>query len=442
MSKMSIYFPEVKKTISFEGAESSNPLAYRFYDANKKIGSKTMAEHLRFAVAYWHTMKSNGADIFGSGTFNRKWNEGKNSLEIAEKTMAANFEFCTKLGVPFWCFHDRDIAPEGENFSQSCKNLEKIVGIAKNLQKQTGLKLLWGTANLFSHPRYAHGAATNPDVNVVAYAGAQVRRAMEATLELGGQNYVFWGGREGYDTLLNTNYQHEQEQLARFFQMAVAYKKKIGFKGQFLIEPKPKEPTKHQYDFDSATVIAFLKTWGLEKDFKLNIENNHATLAGHTFEHELTVASSAGMLGSVDANTGDLLIGWDTDQFPSNIYSAVFAMMVILKQGGLGSGGLNFDAKVRRGSIDTIDLFYAHIGAIDVFAKALLIADKIINEGKLDKIVEARYQSFNTALGKDIIKGKASLKDCEEWVLKNGEPTPVSGRQELLENIINQYIFK
>ena len=435
------YFPEVKTTIKYEGPKSTNPLAFRYYDASRKVGGKTMAEHLRFAIAYWHTMKGGGADIFGSGTYNRPWNTGKSAIEIAENTMRANFEFCTKLGAPFWCFHDRDIAPEGATFAESCKNLDKIVALAKKLQKDTGLKLLWGTANLFSNPRFAHGAGTNPDAHVVAYAAAQVRHALDATQELGGQNYVFWGGREGYDTLLNTDYAHEQEQFAKFLQMAVDYKKKIGFKGPFLVEPKPKEPTKHQYDFDAATVIGFLNAHGLEKHFKLNIEANHATLAGHTFEHELTVASTAGMLGSIDANTGDLLIGWDTDQFPTNIYSATFAMLVVLKQGGIGAGGLNFDAKPRRGSVDAVDLFYAHIGSMDAFAKGLLIADKIATSGRIDKIVADRYSSFKTGIGREIMSGKASLESCEKFVLKAGEPPLKSGRQELLENMINDYVF-
>jgi xylose isomerase len=354
--------------------------------------------------------------------------------------MDAAFEFISKLGAPYYCFHDRDIAPEGKNFKESCNNLEKIVAKAKKLQKDTGIKLLWGTANLFSHPRYAHGAATNPDADVFAYACAQAKHAMDATLELGGENYVFWGGREGYDTLLNTDYGHEQEQFARFLQMAVDYKKKIGFTGTLLIEPKPKEPAKHQYDCDAATVLGFLRKHGLSDEFKLNIEANHATLAGHTFEHELTVASDAGKLGSIDANTGDPMLGWDTDQFPTNLYSAIYAMLVVLKQGGIGSGGLNFDAKPRRGSSDLTDLFYGHIGAMDTFARALLIAEKIMRDGIFDSFVKERYAGFAQGFGKDIIGGRSSFDKLEKIVLKNGDPSQKSGRQEMLENIINQYI--
>lgn len=436
---MKEYFKDIKK-IEFEGTDSKNQLAFKYYDEKRKVGEKTMREHLRFAIAYWHTFKGTGADIFGAGTFQRPWLASNNPLKAAEDTMDAAFEFISKLGAPYYCFHDRDIAPEGRDFNESCGNLDKITDKAKKLQKDTGIKLLWGTANLFSHPRYAHGAATNPDANVFAYACAQVKHAMDATLELGGENYVFWGGREGYDTLLNTDYGHEQEQFARFLQMAVDYKKKIGFTGMLLIEPKPKEPTKHQYDCDAATVLGFLQKHGLSDEFKLNIEANHATLAGHTFEHELTVASNAGKLGSIDANTGDPMLGWDTDQFPTNLYSAIYAMLVVLKQDGIGSGGLNFDAKPRRVSSDLIDLFYGHIGAMDTFARALLIAEKIIKDGVLDSFVKERYSSFSEGFGKDIIKGKSSLEQLEKIVLKNGEPAPKSGRQEMLENIINQYI--
>ncbi len=437
---MKAYFPEVKQVVKYEGPKSSDPLAFKFYDADKKIGGKTMREHLRFAVACWHTFKGTGADIFGAGTFRRPWLVCSNPMKAAEDTLDAAFEFTAKLGAPYYCFHDRDIAPEGKDFAESCKNLDKIVTKAAGLQKSTGVKLLWGTANLFSHPRYAHGAGTNPDAHVFAYACAQVKHAMDATQELGGENYVFWGGREGYETLLNTDYSHEQEQFARFLSMAVDYKQKTGFKGTFLIEPKPHEPTKHQYDFDSATVLGFLQKHGLLEHFKLNIEANHATLAGHTFEHELTVAAAAGKLGSIDANTGDPQLGWDTDQFPSNIYSAVYAMLVVLKQGGIGSGGLNFDAKPRRGSTDTVDLFYGHIGAMDTFARALLIADRIIKDGVIDGFIKNRYTSFGKGYGADIIKGKSSFDKLEKIILDKGEPELKSGRQEMLENIINQYI--
>ncbi|HEX2970872.1 MAG TPA: xylose isomerase, partial [Tepidisphaeraceae bacterium] len=408
---MNEFFPEIPARIPFEGNKSKNPLAFHYYDAKRVIGGKTMEQHLRFAVAFWHTFKGAGSDMFGWGTYNRPWNQGSSPMEIAEKTLRASFEFVSKLGTPYYCFHDRDIAPEGKDFGESCKNLQKIVGLAKKLQKDTGIKLLWGTANLFSNPRFAHGAGTNPDAHVFAYAAAQIKNALDATKELGGENYVFWGGREGYETLLNTDYKHEQEQFARFLHLAVDYKKKIGFEGPFLIEPKPKEPTKHQYDFDSATVLGFLRQYGLMDHFKLNIEANHATLAGHTFEHELTVASAAGRLGSIDANTGDMLLGWDTDQFPTNLYSAIYAMMVVLKQGGIGSGGLNFDAKVRRGSTDLVDLFYAHIGAMDTFARGLIIADKIIADKAVDNFIAQRYASYNSGIGKSIMGGKTSFEE-------------------------------
>jgi len=356
--------------------------------------------------------------------------------------LRANFEFCQKLGVPYYCFHDRDIAPEGATFSESVKNLETIVAQAKRLQAETGIKLLWGTANLFSNPRYTHGAGTNPDVHVFAYAAVQLKHALEATHELGGENYVFWGGREGYETLLNTDYKREQEHFARFLQLAVDHKKKIGYEGQFLIEPKPKEPTKHQYDFDTATVLGFLRAHGLYDHFKINIEANHATLAGHTFEHELTVAAAESKLGSIDANTGDLLLGWDTDQFPSNLYSTTAAMLVVLEQeGGIGSGGFNFDAKCRRGSSDELDLFYAHIGGIDSFARGLLVADKLIEDKALSAFVEERYSSWKSPLGREILAGKADSESLEKWVLENGEPTPKSGRQEMLEIILNDYLL-
>jgi xylose isomerase len=435
------YFPEVKNKIQFEGKKSKNPLAFKFYEEDKKIMGKTMKEHLRFAVAYWHTFKGGGADIFGGPVWQRKWNKYDNEMDIAKATMDAAFEFYAKLGNPYWCFHDIDIAPLGKNFKETCSNLEKMVAYAKELQGNTGVKLLWGTTNAFSHPRFTHGAGSNPDSHAVAYAAAQVKNALDATKELGGQNYVFWGGREGYETLLNTNYKQEQEQLARFFHMAVDYKKKIGFEGPFLIEPKPKEPAKHQYDFDAATVLNFLKTYNLMDYFKLNIESNHATLAGHTFEHELTVASTEGKLGSLDANTGDPNLGWDTDQFPTSFYSAAYACMIILKQGGLGAGGVNFDAKLRRGSCDETDLFYAHIGGMDTYAKGLEIAAKIIEDKILDDFISERYSSFNTGIGLDIMNGKSSLEECEKYVLEHREPVLKSGRQEYLENIINDYVI-
>ena len=436
------FFPNVEKPISYEGNKSKNPLAFKYYNKDQKVGNKTMGEHLRYSVAYWHTFIGDGRDMFGTPSFNRDWHKEISPLDKAKQTLEAAFEFFTKLGVDYYCFHDRDISPEGENFKESVKNLETIVEMAKDYQKQTGVKLLWGTANLFSNPIFTQGAGTNPDANIMALAGAQVKNAIDATYELGGENYVFWGGREGYETLLNTDLKKEQEQMARFLHMAVDYKKKIGFKGQFLIEPKPCEPTKHQYDTDAATTLYFLKEFDLIDDFKLNLEANHATLAGHSFEHELSVASAAGKLGSVDANRGDVLLGWDTDQFPSDIYSATLAMMVILNQNGLGSGGLNFDAKVRRSSIDPDDLFYAHIGGMDSFAKGLLIAQKIIDEKALSSFIDERYSSFNSGIGQQIMSGKAGLEDLEKFVLNSDKPKLKSARQEMLENILNSYILE
>ena len=435
---MNTYFPEVEK-IEYEGRESSNPLSFKWYDKTRLVAGASMAEHLRFAVAYWHTMKNQGGDPFGEGTMVRSWNRFSEPLDRARATCDAAFEFISKLGVDYYCFHDRDLAPEGDSFAESCGNLEAMVAHAKMLQESTGIKLLWGTANLFSHPRYMHGAGTNPDYHVFAYAGAQVKHALEATRELGGENYVFWGGREGYETLLNTRMKQEQEQMAAFFRMCVAYAEKIGFTGQFLIEPKPKEPTKHQYDFDSATILNFLRTHGLIEHFKLNIEANHATLAGHTFEHELAVAASAGKLGSMDINRGDLLLGWDTDQFPTDLYSTVYAMLEVRAAGGLGSGGMNFDAKVRRGSFEPVDLFHAHIGGMDAFARGLLVATAIIEDGFLEDFKKLRYGSWEGA-GAAALAGTSSLDDCERFVREQGEPEVVSGRQEYLENLINSFI--
>jgi xylose isomerase len=438
---MSNYFPAVQKQIQYEGKDSKNPLAFKYYNKNQKVGNKTMAEHLRFAVAWWHTFMGDGTDMFGGTSFQREWRKGSDPMDRAKKTMEAAFEFFQKLGVDYYCFHDRDIAPEGDTFAESCKNLETMVEMAKQLQKETGVKLLWGTANLFGNAIYSQGAATNPDAHVMAIAAAQVKNAIDATYELGGENYVFWGGREGYETLLNTDLKKEQEKMARFLRMAVDYKKKIGFKCQFLIEPKPCEPTKHQYDSDAVTTLYFLKEHDLIDDFKLNIEANHATLAGSTFEHELAVASAAGKLGSVDANRGDLLLGWDTDQFPTDIYSTTMAMMIILNQGGLAPGGLNFDAHVRRSSIDPTDLFYAHIGGMDTFAKGLLIAHKIIEDKVLSNFIEERYGSHKSGIGAQIMSGKVGLEEVEKWVLDQKKPVLQSARQEMLENIINSYIF-
>ena len=437
---MNKYFPDVNK-IQFEGKTSKNPLAFKYYNKEQKVGNKTMGEHLRFSVAYWHTMMGVGSDIFGAPAFKREWHKSSDPIDRAKKTMEAAFELFQKLDVDYYCFHDRDIAPEGETFAQSCKNLETIVELAKGFQKSTGVKLLWGTANLFGNPIYSQGAGTNPNANVMALAAAQIKNAIDATYELGGENYVFWGGREGYETLINTDLKREQEQMARFLHMAVDYKNQIGFKGQFLIEPKPAEPSKHQYDFDAATTLYFLKAYDLIDDFKLNIEANHATLAGHTFEHELSVASAAGKLGSVDANRGDLLLGWDTDQFPTDIYQTTLAMLVILNQNGLGTGGLNFDAKVRRSSTDPTDLFYAHIGGMDAFARGLLIANQIIEEKVLSSLIEQRYSSFNSDLGKKIISGQIGLTEIEKIVRNSDTPIVQSGRQEMIENIINSYII-
>ncbi len=435
---MADYFPEVTKII-FEGRDSKNPLAFKWYNPTQSVLGKSMEEHLRFAVAYWHTLKNQGGDPFGEGTMDRAWNGFSDPMDRARATCDAAFEFVSKLGVSYYCFHDRDLAPEGASFSESCDNLEQMVTHAADLQKQTGIKLLWGTANLFSNPRYAHGAGTNPDFHVFAYAAAQVKHAMSATRELGGENYVFWGGREGYETLLNTRLKQEQDQMAAFFSMCVDYAKEIGFTGQFLIEPKPKEPTKHQYDFDSATILNFLQTYDLIDHFKLNIEANHATLAGHTFEHELTVAAAAGKLGSMDVNRGDPLLGWDTDQFPTDLYSAVYAMLEVLSAGGLGSGGMNFDAKVRRASFEPIDLFYAHIGGMDAFARGLVIAANIIEDGFLEDFKEQRYQSWADG-GAAVLAGQSSLDTCEEYIKTHGEPVVPSGRQEYLENILNTFI--
>ena len=435
---MDSYFPEVTQ-ITYEGRESSNPLSFKWYDKDRVVAGKTMREHLRFAVAYWHTLKNQGDDPFGQGTMERDWNRSNDPLDRAKATCDAAFEFISKLGVDYYCFHDRDLAPEGSSFSESCKNLETMVDHARQLQQDTGIKLLWGTANLFSHPRYMHGAGTNPDYHVFAYAAAQVKHALDATKELGGENYVFWGGREGYETLLNTRMKQEQEQMAAFFRMCVDYAARIGFTGQFLIEPKPKEPTKHQYDFDSATILNFLRTHGLIDHFKLNIEANHATLAGHTFEHELAVAAAAGKLGSMDVNRGDLLLGWDTDQFPTELYSTVYAMLELLAAGGLGSGGMNFDAKVRRGSFETVDLFHAHIGGMDAFARGLIVADAIIEDGFLEDFKQQRYRSWDET-GDAALAGRSSLEECEEFITTHGEPVILSGRQEYLENIINNFI--
>jgi len=435
------YFLKITKQIPYEGKDSRNPFAFKYYNRDQRVGSKTMAEHLRFSVAYWHSLLGSGSDMFGGPSFERAWRRSSDPMVCARETLEAAFEFFQKLGVDYYCFHDRDIAPEGKNVSESIQNLQTIVGLAKQLQKDTGVKLLWGTANLFGSPIYSQGAGTNPNAHVMAYAAAQVKNAIDATKELGGENYVFWGGREGYETLLNTDLKKEQEHMARFLHMAVDYKRKIGFQGQFLIEPKPKEPTKHQYDTDAAATLYFLNEYDLIDHFKLNIEANHATLAGHSFEHELAVASAAGKLGSVDANRGDFLLGWDTDQFPLDVYSTSLAMIVILNQNGLGKGGLNFDAKVRRSSNDPYDLFHAHIGGMDAFAKGLLVAHEIIKDKAFSKFIEERYSSFDAGIGAKIMKRKVGFRDLERWIIKEGKPETKSGRQEMLENVLNSYLF-
>ena len=400
-----------------------------------------MRDHLRFAVVYWHTFRGTGADPFGPGTMQRPWDDGSNSVSNAQKRARVAFEFIEKLGAPFYCFHDRDVAPEGKTLRDSNKNLDAVAKVLKEEQKRTGIKLLWGTANLFSNPRFVHGASTSCNADVFAYAAAQVKKAMEVTHELGGTGYTFWGGREGYMTLLNTDLKREQEHLGRFLQMAVDYKKKIGFKGQFYIEPKPKEPTKHQYDSDAAACLNFLREFDLLPHFKLNLETNHATLAGHTMQHELEVAGAAGALGSIDANTGDELLGWDTDQFPTSIYLTTYTMLSVLKYGGFSTGGVNFDAKVRRESFEPEDLFHAHIGGMDAFARGLKIAAAIRKDGRLAAFVKNRYASWDSGIGAKIESGKASFKDLETYMLKQGDASSnVSGRQEFLENLINEFI--
>ncbi len=432
-------FPTVQK-IEFEGPESDNPFAFKHYNAKEKVLGKTMAEHLRFAVCFWHTFKGTGQDPFGPGIWIRPWNEPSDPMEAAEMTMRAAFELFTKLGVEFWCFHDRDIAPEADNLAETNRRLDKMVDLAESLQQDTGVKLLWGTTNAFSHRRFMAGASTNPSPAVFAYAASQVKKAMEISKRLGGAGYVFWGGREGYETLLNTDMKREFDHLARFLQMAVDHKKKIGFEGQLLIEPKPMEPTTHQYDFDAGNIYGFLVKNGLENDFKLNIEANHATLAGHTFHHELEFCVANGILGSVDANRGDLLLGWDTDQFPTNIYDTTLAMCTILRGGGFTTGGLNFDAKLRRQSIDLEDLFHAHIGAMDAFARGLKIAARIIEDKRIEGIVKARYAGWDTGIGAEIENGSVGFEELEAYTIEHGEPEVQSGRQELIENILNEYI--
>lgn len=432
-------FPSIK-SIPYEGPNSSNPLAFKYYNPEEVVEGKTMREHLRFSVVYWHTMRGAGSDMFGWGTAQRPWELGEGTVKQAEQRARYFFEFVEKLGAPYYAFHDRDVAPHGKTLRESNKNLDAVVKVLKREQKRTGTKLLWGTAQLFVHPRYMHGAATSCNADVFAYAGAQVKKALEVTHELGGEGYVFWGGREGYSTLWNTDMKRELEHLAKFLHMAVAYKKQIGFKGQFYIEPKPKEPTKHQYDSDAAACLNFLREYDLMDHLQLNLETNHATLAGHTMQHELEVAGAAGALGSIDANTGDLLLGWDTDQFPTDIYLTTQCLLSILKYGGLSTGGVNFDAKVRRESFEPVDLFHAHIGGMDAFARGLKIAADIRADGRLDKFLKNRYRSWDSGIGAKIERGTIGFKQLEAYTLKQGEPTNESGRQEYLENLINEFI--
>ena len=427
--------------VKYEGPLTKNPLAFRHYNPDEVVAGKTMKEHLRFSVVYWHTFRGTMSDPFGAATALRPWEDGTNSVEMAKKRVRVAFEFIEKLGAPFYAFHDRDVAPEGRNLRETNKNLDAVVKVLKEEQKRTGIKLLWGTACLFAHPRYLHGAATSCNADVFAYAGAQVKKALEVTHQLGGAGYVFWGGREGYTTLLNTDMKRELDHLAKFLHMAVDYKKQIGFEGQFYIEPKPKEPTKHQYDSDAAACLNFLRQYDLLDDFKLNVETNHATLAGHTMQHELETAIAAGALGSIDANTGDEMLGWDTDQFPTSVYLTALTMLSILKMGGFKTGGVNFDAKVRRESFEPVDLFHGHIGGMDTFARGLKIAAAIREDRRLADFVKERYSSWDKDIGYKIEKSKLGFEDLEAYILKKGDVAPnTSGRQEFLENLLNDFI--
>lgn len=426
--------------VKYEGTGSDNPLAFRWYDADKVVAGKPMKDWLRFACAYWHSFVGNGGDPFGEPTHLYPWNAKADAIERAKDKMDAAFEFITKMNIPYYCFHDVDVVDYTDNVLENERRLQAVVDYAKQKQAASGVKLLWGTANLFSNRRYMNGAATNPDFHVLSHAGAQVKAALDATIELGGENYVFWGGREGYMSLLNTDMKREKEHLARFLHTAKDYARKNGFKGTFFIEPKPCEPSKHQYDYDSETVIGFLRQYDLLNDFKLNIEVNHATLAGHTFQHELQVAADAGALGSMDANRGDYQNGWDTDQFPNNINELAETMLVVLEAGGFAGGGINFDAKRRRNSTDPADLFYAHVGGMDVFARALIVADNVLNHSDYKQIRKDRYASFDTGAGKDFEAGKLTLETLRDFAIANGEPKVASGKQEYLENLINRFI--
>lgn len=438
---MTSYFNKIEK-INYEGAYSTNPFAFKYYDANQIILGKTMAEHLRLAVCYWHTFCWNGHDMFGAGSLDRIWQKISDPLQAAKQKAEIAFEFFSKLGVPYYCFHDVDIAPEGQSVKEYQYNLQTIVDLLAQKQAETGVNLLWGTANCFTHPRYMSGASTNPNPEVFAWAATQVVNAMNATQQLGGENYVLWGGREGYETLLNTDLKRERQQMERFMQMVVEHKHKIGFKGTLLIEPKPQEPTKHQYDYDVATVYGFLKQFGLEQEIKVNIEANHATLAGHSFQHEVATAFALDIFGSIDANRGDPQSGWDTDQFPNSVEENTLILYEILKNGGFTTGGFNFDAKIRRQSTDPYDLFYAHIGAIDVLALSLQRAAKLLEQQQLQQIVNQRYAGWDTALGQQILQGQSSLADLAKLAQQQElNPKPISGQQEYLENLVNQYIY-
>jgi xylose isomerase len=433
------YFKGIPQ-IKYEGPESDNPLAFRWYDENRVVAGKTLKDHFRFACAYWHSFCNDGNDPFGPGTHVFGWNSKADAVARAKDKMDAAFEFITKMNLPFYCFHDIDLVDYGTDINENDKRLQAVVDYAKQKQADSGVKLLWGTANVFSNPRYMNGASTNPDFHVLSHAAAQVKAAIDATIELGGDGYVFWGGREGYMTLLNTDMKREKEHFARFLHTAKDYARKNGFKGTFLIEPKPMEPTKHQYDYDCETVIGFLRQWDLLNDFKINIEVNHATLAGHTFQHELQVSADAGVLGSLDANRGDYQNGWDTDQFPNNLNELTEAMLIFLEAGGLQGGGINFDAKVRRASTDPADLFYAHIGGMDTFARALITADKILSNSDYRKLKQERYASFDNGKGKAFEQGQLTLEDLRAYAIEAGEPAVKSGKQEYLENIINRFI--
>jgi xylose isomerase len=437
---MTQYFANVNPVV-YEGPQSTNPLAFKWYDRDRLVMGKRMEEHLRFASCYWHSFCWNGLDPFGGDTFMRPWHHMSDPMAAAKVKADVAFEFFSKLGAPYYCFHDRDVAPEGATPQESVNNLREMVDILGAKQETTGMKLLWGTANLFSHRRFMSGASTNPNPEIFALGALQVKEAMDATLKLGGANYVLWGGREGYETLLNTRIGHELDQMGRFLNMVVEYKHKIGFKGAILLEPKPREPSKHQYDFDTATVYGFLCRYGLEKEIKVNIEANHATLAGHSFEHEIAVANDLGIFGSIDMNRGDMQCAWDTDQFPNSIPETALAMYLILKGGGFTTGGINFDAKVRRQSIDPEDMFYGHIGGMDVTARALLIAEQMLLDGKLEQQVDARYAGWKDGFGQNVLDGKMTLDDVAARVLANNTDTmPVSGRQEHLENLLNSYL--